>query len=258
MHFLVILILYAVYAKTQPIANDSGNVELLGGGYEGDLILNLEQMQLLKQSHPVDWKSRNGHSDMRYRWPNKTVYYNISTKFLPIEISQIRRAMRHIEIHTCIRFEAAAPNMEAFVLISHSLMGCNSEVGYQGRVQHIRLMRSLAGVSCFRFGSIVHELLHTLGFYHQQSTPDRDQYVRINYENILHGSEHNFQKYAEGFVSDFGISYDYASIMHYGPYAFSWNGRPTIERLHSKSTAIGQRFGLSAKDIQKIKKMYSC
>jgi hypothetical protein len=37
-------------------------------------------------------------------------------------------------------------------------------------------------------GTIIHELLHALGFYHQQSATERDDYVRINWNNIEPGN----------------------------------------------------------------------
>lgn len=40
---------------------------------------------------------------------------------------------------------------------------------------------------CFRHGTVVHEMLHTLGFYHMQSTYDRDDFVKIIWENIRAG-----------------------------------------------------------------------
>lgn len=40
---------------------------------------------------------------------------------------------------------------------------------------------------CFKHGTVVHEMLHTLGFYHMQSTYDRDNFVEIVWENIKAG-----------------------------------------------------------------------
>jgi hypothetical protein len=33
-------------------------------------------------------------------------------------------------------------------------------------------------------GLIVHELMHTLGFYHEHQRPDRDEFVSINLKNV--------------------------------------------------------------------------
>ncbi|CAH3176699.1 unnamed protein product, partial [Porites lobata] len=71
------------------------------------------------------------------------------------------------------------------------------------------------------------------GFYHEQSRPDRDEYVTILWDNIKTGkleqnSIHNFKKYNRGTIDSLGSPYDYGSLMHYGSKAFSKNGKPTI------------------------------
>lgn len=67
-----------------------------------------------------------------------------------------------------------------------------------------------------------------LGFYHMQSAYDRDEYVTIVWENITPGLEHNFNKYNNSKITHFNTTYDYYSVMHYGPDAFSKDGNATI------------------------------
>lgn len=82
---------------------------------------------------------------------------------------------------------------------------------------------------CLYTGTIIHEFLHALGFYHMQSATDRDEYVTIMWENIEKGKEHNFDKFGSEVITDFSVKYDYLSIMHYGAFDFSANRQATIE-----------------------------
>ena len=83
-----------------------------------------------------------------------------------------------------------------------------------------------------------------LGFWHEQSRADRDRYVKINTQNIIRGMEYNFLKYSLNKINHLQATYDTCSVMHYGPYAFSRNRRPTISRTRESSGAgceLGQR-----------------
>lgn len=65
-------------------------------------------------------------------------------------------------------------------------------------------------------GVVAHELGHVIGFFHQQSRPDRDEYIRIHYENIANHLKDSFTKLSWDRIADLGVPYDYLSIMHYG------------------------------------------
>lgn len=80
--------------------------------------------------------------------------------------THIELAMRHIESVSCIRFLPASDDTLDYVLVTVSQKGCNSEVGYQGGEQNLKLIVDELDSSCFELGVIQHEFLHTLGFLH--------------------------------------------------------------------------------------------
>jgi len=99
---------------------------------------------------------------------------------------------------------------------------------------------------------IIHEIGHAVGFQHEQTRSDRDQYITIQWSNISSASAYNFQMH-DAASQDVG-AYDYASIMHYESYAFSTNGQPTI--LRKDGGLIGYATVLSAGDITATGLMY--
>jgi hypothetical protein len=68
---------------------------------------------------------------------------------------------------------------------------------------------SLQNPGCLTENIAIHELLHAVGFAHEQTRPDRDQYVTINYNNIRSGTEGNFQRYLTTDVNTFNLAYDF-------------------------------------------------
>lgn len=116
-------------------------------------------------------------------------------------------------------------------------------------------MVSLSRLGCVYYGIVEHELNHALGFYHEHTRSDRDQYVTINWENIDPKMQSNFNLQK---TNNLNTLYDYSSVMHYGKTAFSVNGQDTITPIPDPSVKIGQRNELSAIDILRINTLYKC
>ena len=69
----------------------------------------------------------------------------------------------------------------------------------------------------FQLPTIIHELGHTIGLYHEHTRTDRDKYVEIKWENIENLVYYNdFAIQPEKHPIEDIVPYDYKSIMHYG------------------------------------------
>lgn len=104
-------------------------------------------------------------------------------------------------------------------------------------------------------GTIVHEIMHSLGFFHEHTRIDRDGYITINYQNIISSAYGNFVKNNNATTSTQNLPYDVGSIMHYGPYAFTSNGNRTIVPF-IPAYYMGQRTDFSSTDILRVKRAY--
>ncbi|XP_060924094.1 low choriolytic enzyme-like [Limanda limanda] len=187
-------------------------------------------------------------------WPkssdgNVYVPYRISGQYSQRERDTIIDGLRSFAQSTCIRFTPLQRQRD-FVDIK-SLSGCYSYVGRRGNGQTVSLSRR----GCVFRSVIQHELLHAIGFNHEQTRSDRDEHVRIQLQNVIPGMEHNFRKIQ---TRNLGTAYDYNSIMHYTRYAFSRNREPTIVPIPDANVAIGRASQMSPTDIVRVNRLYQC
>lgn len=101
----------------------------------------------------------------------------------------------------------------------------------------------------------MHEVLHALGLSHEHTRSDRDSFLTIHFENIAKGREGNFNKRN---YKDKRKTFDFMSVMLYGPDAFSANKLPTISsRIAGQSVLTSQeKPQISDGDVQQINLMY--
>ncbi|XP_016961721.1 seminal metalloprotease 1 [Drosophila biarmipes] len=250
----LLLLLQVALNSGKPLPAGVYDPEEAAGFVEGDMMLTEEQQRSLEHGAPM---ARNGLINTEKRWPGNVVVYRISDDFDAAHKRAIQSGIDTLEQNTCLRFREATDEDTAYLTVTAKSGGCYTAVGYQAKPQEMNLEIYPLGEGCFRTGTILHEFMHALGFYHQQSSAIRDDYINVVYDNIVPGKEFNFQKYADTVVTDFEMGYDYDSCLHYRPGAFSINGEDTIVPLDA-TAKIGQRVGLSSKDIDKINIMYKC
>jgi hypothetical protein len=186
------------------------------------------------------------------RWPNRIVPFVIDARDFPAGSANravIQAAINHWNSNTVMRLRPRQRERD-FVRFVAATSSCSSPIGRQGGAQNIG-----CDLTRFNRGSIIHEIGHAVGMYHEHVRQDRNRFVTVDLSNIQAGQSHNF-KQRNSKAHDVG-PYDYGSIMHYGPRAFAQNPRRnTITAPSPWDTMIGQRAGLSSGDVNAVEEAY--
>ncbi|XP_031172866.2 high choriolytic enzyme 1-like [Sander lucioperca] len=223
---------------TRILRSNNGSNEIL---LEGDLLAPRTRNAMMCWTQNCFWKKNSSGL--------VTVPFTVSREFTSSEKQLIVNAMQGFHSKTCIRF-VPRKNETDYISVENKA-GCFSELGKVGGRQVLSLSRQ----GCLYYGIIQHEVNHALGFQHEQTRSDRDDYVTINWDNIDPQMAYNFYKQS---TNNLNTPYDYTSIMHYGRTAFSINGKDSITPIPNPNVQIGQRQGLSSWDIIRINKLYGC
>ncbi|XP_077546424.1 astacin-like metalloprotease toxin 5 [Haemaphysalis longicornis] len=218
-----------------------GNVALENRGlFEGDIVL--------PGKSSGDRAAVTGKEEL---WTDGVVPYVIESRLTRYK-KLIRDSMNEIENKTCVRFVERKREKDYVSLIRGS--SCSSSVGRDGGPQTLSL-----GSGCFYKGTVLHELMHAIGFHHEHSRSDRDEHINVFTENIVPEDVEQFEK-LEPWQNRLLSPFDRNSIMLYGSEAFA--RAPGLYTLlakdGSKFTEPYDKKGLSTSDARRIRKLYGC
>ncbi|UJR13263.1 hypothetical protein I4U23_000283 [Adineta vaga] len=254
-YMVLILLNFTLNLRAISIYNPEENEGLEGG----DMIPPPNAQSLPERGVAIRPASAN-------RWSGGVIPYEFATNITvnnSIFIVQQMRAMENltqVNNTNCISFRPKTASDQYYITIFNG-SGCYSPVGSWGTYRGTRPVSLMDGryATCIVSGIIQHELTHVLGFYHEQSRPDRDSYVSIQWDNINPINAFNFVKYNDTDVDTQMTSYDYGSVMHYERNAFARNiSGLTIIPTQNTTAFIGQRIQLSPIDILEIQRYYGC
>jgi len=200
-------------------------------------------------------EDRNAIVNSRQKWPGGVVPY-VEDPSLKTTVMKfiLERSFDHYKKFTCIKFVPRTTEEDYIRLFAGQ--GCYSHVGRTGGQQPVSL-----GQGCGWEGTIIHELAHALGFYHEQNRSDRDDYITIFWDNIIKGTEDQFFKLKPD-QNQLITPFDYESLMLYGSLTFSKDKKARLRTMEAKDGTylrdVLSKGKLSPSDIERIKKLYNC
>uniref|UniRef100_A0A182NB32 Metalloendopeptidase n=1 Tax=Anopheles dirus TaxID=7168 RepID=A0A182NB32_9DIPT len=190
-------------------------------------------------------------------WPKGVVPYVVRANFTAAESQLLQAAFEQYATKTCVRFVPRTSELQ-YVTITNDHAGCYSYVGRSP--DPTENVINLQTPACMTdVGTPVHELMHTLGFLHEQSRPDRDEYIDFHPENLALQYQDpqfiavNFDVYDSPYTTTYNVPYNYISVMHYSRLggAASWNA-PVLTAKKTFFGDFGNPAGLSAGDVKQL------
>jgi hypothetical protein len=149
--------------------------------------------------------------DSGLRWPNGIIPFKFDpTVDMPLQ-TVIGQAQKAWEAKTPVRFVMQTTEPDFVLFRSESGADpCSSPVGRQGGSQELKCFNKSSPADTLK--SLVHELGHTIGLWHEHQRLDRDALISVSKAKEEEEPE-NYKPYPD--LTQMVGLYDFDSVMHY-------------------------------------------
>ncbi len=187
-------------------------------------------------------------------WETSEIPYGFSEGFPEDLKTKVLEAVKYFNEETVMTFIPVDVENDEDVIVFKFREGapCSSYLGRVGGLQPVYL-RSSCGKQ-----DVMHELMHALGFVHEQQREERDRHIEVLWPNIDETFQYNFAVLPDSLVhqyegSVFNVSLK--SVMMYHDEAFA---KPGMKSLKSKSNKKISPInsGLAEIDKERLEMLY--
>ncbi|CAD5213821.1 unnamed protein product [Bursaphelenchus okinawaensis] len=195
------------------------------------------------------------------QWSSTYIPYYVDPQMTPEQEAVVDSAVNAIQEATCLNFVKQTQKPSGnfiFYSVYASPAFCGiSNIGMQKSGNNVVYLSFLCQNQDSK-GIAIHETLHSIGVAHEHVRTDRDDHIRINWENIDPNNYAFFALNDAKMFTSYGVPYAYDSIMHYknNVAAKATASGPSMSATNGNGYEMGQRTHLSQNDIMLINKMY--
>lgn|GEM_PF-2261980 len=218
----------------------------------GDVIIG----ELSDEQKKEDFKGRllKQKPERSKLWPSNQVPVAFAVGFPEALKLEVQKAIKYMNDETVMEFVNAEEGVDEDLVIFQlrEKAPCSSYLGRTGGYQPIYM-----NTTC-KAQDVLHEMMHALGFVHEQQREDRDDVLKILWENIDEYFSFNFAILPDSMVHPYQGSVfrlDFKSVMMYPDTAFANKGKKSMQSL-SRAKIEPVSNGLSDIDKKRLEYLY--